>query len=109
HCCGSVHEVLPLMIDCGIDIFNVVQTSAKNMQLEILHRLYSKDICFCGALDSQSLLISKKPGDIINEVKKIKELWTNNGGMILGPSHNMVPDTPIANILAIYDAIGINR
>ncbi|MCL4378908.1 MAG: hypothetical protein M1409_11155, partial [Actinobacteria bacterium] len=44
HCCGSVHEVLPLMIDCGIDIFNVVQTSAKNMQLEILHRLYSKII-----------------------------------------------------------------
>ena len=39
HCCGAVHEVLPLMIDAGIDVFDVVQTSARDMALEKLHRL----------------------------------------------------------------------
>ncbi|GAJ22721.1 unnamed protein product, partial [marine sediment metagenome] len=32
HCCGSVHDVLPLMIDAGIDVFDVVQTSARDME-----------------------------------------------------------------------------
>lgn len=105
HCCGSVHSILPHMIDAGIDIFDVVQTSAKDMEIENVYRLYGKDVCIHGGIDVQDLLIKGTTEDVKNEVKKIKELWGNGGGIILAPSHEILPDTPINNVLALYEEI----
>jgi len=105
HCCGNVNEVLPMMIDAGIDMLNVVQTSAKDMQLERVYKSYGRDICFDGGIDVQALLVSKKPKDIKEEVKKAFNLWGKNGGIILGPSHEIVPGTPVENIFALFNSI----
>ena len=105
HCCGNVNAILPYMIEAGIDIFDVVQTSAKDMEIENIYKLYEKDICLHGGIDVQKLLVSGKPIDVENEVKKIIELWGDNGGIILAPSHEAVPDTPIENIIAIYKTV----
>jgi hypothetical protein len=102
HCCGNVNEVLPLMIDAGIDMFDVVQTSAKDMEIEKFYKRFGKDVCINGAIDVQKLLVNKKPKDIKEEVKKIKDLWGLGGGAIIGPSHEILPETPIENVLAIY-------
>ena len=103
HVCGSVHQVLPQMIDAGIDVFDVVQTSAKDMNIENIYKLYGKSVCLHGALDIQKLLVEKSKKEIKEEVKKIKDLWGQRGGIILAPSHETLPDTPIENILAIYE------
>ena len=105
HCCGSIHGILPQMIDAGIDIFDVVQTSAKDMEIENVYRLYGKDVCMHGGIDVQDLLIKGTTEDVKKEVKKIKELWGNGGGLILAPSHEILPDTPINNVLALYEEI----
>ena len=105
HCCGSVNEVLPYMIDAGIDVFDVAQTSAKDMDLSNLHKSYGKKICIHGAIDAQKLLVNMKPSDIKEEVKRAKDLWEKRGGLILAPSHLVTPDTPIENVLALYEAI----
>lgn len=106
HCCGNVNDILPLMIDAGIDVFDVVQTSAKDMEIENVYKRYGRDICLHGGIDVQKLLPFGKPKDIKNEVKKIMNLWGRNGGIILGPSHEALPETPVENILAIYEEIG---
>jgi hypothetical protein len=106
HCCGNVNEVLPMMIDAGIDIFDVVQTSARDMNLENVYNLYGRKVCLHGGVDVQKLLIHKGPKDIKEEVKKIVDLWGTRGGIIVSPSHEIEPETPVENILAIYDAIG---
>jgi uroporphyrinogen decarboxylase len=105
HCCGSVHEVLPLMIDAGIDVFDVVQTSARDMEIEKVRRLYGDKVCLHGAVDVQKDLVEKTPEGVRDVVRKIKDLWGNEGGMILAPSHETLPDAPIANMLAIYEAL----
>ena len=105
HCCGSVHNVLPSMIEAGIDVFDVVQTSAKDMELEKVYKLYGKDVCLHGGIDAQDLLVNKKPKEVREEVKKVINLWGNKGGVILAPSHEVPPDIPIENILAIYEGI----
>ena len=105
HCCGSVNEVLPYMVDAGIDVFDVAQTSAKDMDLNNLHKLYGKKICIHGAIDAQKLLVNMKPSDIKEEVKRAIGLWGERGGLILAPSHLVTPDTPIENVLALYEAI----
>jgi uroporphyrinogen decarboxylase len=104
HCCGSVHEVLPLMIDAGIDVFDVVQTSARGMEIENVHRLYGGDVCLHGAVDVQKDLVEKTPGGVRDVVRRIKDLWGDRGGMILAPSHETLPDAPLENVLAIYEA-----
>ena len=105
HCCGNVNDVLPLMIDAGIDVFDVVQTSAKDMSIEKIYKQYGKDVCLHGAVDVQKLLISGKPKDIEDEIKKIIDLWGDEGGIIIAPSHEALPETPIENILTIYKTV----
>jgi uroporphyrinogen decarboxylase len=105
HCCGSVHDVLPLMIDAGIDVFDVVQTSAQDMDIENVFQMYGNDVCLHGGLDVQKLLVEKTWREVKEEVKKIKDLWGTRGGMILAPSHETLPDAPIENVLAIYKEI----
>jgi hypothetical protein len=107
HCCGSVHDALPAMIDAGIDIFDVAQTSARDMVPETLHSRYGGRVCLHGAVDGQNLLVSGTPADVRAEVRKIRRLWGDDGGIILGPSHEATPDTPIENVLAIYDDDGL--
>jgi uroporphyrinogen decarboxylase len=102
-----VHDALPAMIDAGIDVFDVAQTSARDMALETLHSRYGGRVCLHGAVDAQKLLVSGTPADIRAEVKKIRRLWSDGGGIIIGPSHEMTPDTPIENALAIYTGDGL--
>lgn len=102
HVCGSCIDIIPDLIEMGVDILDPVQVSAKNMDLKNLKNKFGKDICFHGGLDSQKFLPFVKPEDIKNEVKKIKEMFMGEGGIILGPSHYLTPDIPIKNILAIY-------
>lgn len=105
HCCGSVNDILPHMIEAGIDVFDVVQTSAKDMELEKIYSRYGGNVCLHGGIDVQKLLVSGTPKQVREEVKKVVDLWKNEGGIILGPSHEALPETPIENIIAIYDQI----
>ncbi len=105
HVCGSVHQFLPAMIDAGIDVFDVVQTSAKNMDIENLFQLYGRSVCFHGGLDIQKLLVEATAQKVREEVRRIKDLWGNRGGMILAPTHLTLPDTPIQNLISMYEEI----
>jgi uroporphyrinogen decarboxylase len=102
HVCGNCSEIVPDLIDMGVDILDPVQTSARNMGLDALKRNFGKDICFHGGLDAQHLIPLSTPDQIQKEVKRIKRLFGNDGGIILGPSHYITADTPIENVLAIY-------
>jgi len=46
HSCGSVYDVIPDLIEVGIDILNPVQTSARGMGLERLKQQFGKALCF---------------------------------------------------------------
>ncbi|MCL4386259.1 MAG: hypothetical protein M1326_08105 [Cyanobacteria bacterium] len=102
HICGSCIDVIPDLIEMGADILDPVQTSAKNMEISHLKELFGKNICFHGGIDVQKFLPFTTPDKIREEVIRIKEIFKNQGGIILGPSHYITEDIPIENILAIY-------
>lgn len=102
HICGNCSEVIPDLIEMGVDILDPVQVSAKNMELEKLKKQFGKHICFHGGLDAQKLIPLSTPEEIKKEVLKIKKLFRDSGGIILGPSHYITADTPIENVLSIY-------
>lgn len=105
HSCGSVFELIPELINLGVDILDVIQTSAKDMDIRKLHKEFGRDICFCGSMDVQQVLLNLTPKKIEDEVKLRIELYAD-GGLILGPSHAIQPYTPIENIIAMYKAAG---
>lgn len=105
HCCGNVNDILPWMIDVGIDVFDVVQTSAKDMNIENVYKLYGNKVCLHGAIDIQKILSRGTVKQVREEVKKVINLWNCKGGIILAPSHEIVPDAPIENIISLYKEV----
>ena len=102
HICGSCIEIIPDLIEMGVDILDPVQVSAKNMDLENLKKKFGRDICFHGGIDAQKFLPFAKPSEITSEIARLKKLFDGDGGIILGPSHYLTHDIPIENIIAMY-------
>jgi len=103
HVCGNANEIIPDLINIGTDILDPVQTSAKDMSLDKLKKSFGKNICFHGGIDVQKMLVFASPEEIINYVRWVTgSLYKGEGGIILGPSHDITVDTPVENILAVY-------
>ena len=103
HCCGSFHPIIPTLIDLGVDILDPVQTSAREMDLPTLKRRYGTNVCWHGGIDVQRLLPHGTPADVRAAVREAESLFADHGNLILGPSHEITPDTPLDNVLAIYE------
>ncbi len=105
HSCGAIQELLGDFIDIGVDIINPVQVSARGMNPVILKRRYGKRLSFWGGIDTQHILPQGSPREVAVEVQRIVDILGKDGGYVLNPVHNIQPDVPPENIVALYDAI----
>ncbi|MGQ9731149.1 MAG: uroporphyrinogen decarboxylase family protein [Candidatus Zipacnadales bacterium] len=104
HTCGSVVDLIPDFIDCDLDILQSLQPSARGMNLADLKREFGRDLCFHGSVDIQHTLPRGSKEDIRAEVKQRMEAGKPGGGFIICTAHNIQPDVPISNILALFEA-----
>lgn len=105
HCCGSIYELIPDIIDSGFDILNPVQTTARNMEPERLKKEFGKDIIFWGGgCDTRRILPYGTISEIREDVKKNIAILGEEGGMIFAQQHNIMSDVPPENIIAMFDA-----
>jgi uroporphyrinogen decarboxylase len=102
HSCGAVREAIPRLIECGVDILNPLQPAARGMEPVGLKRDFGDDIAFHGGIDIQFLLPLKGPDVVAAETARIAQVLGSHGGYVLAPSHNIQPDSPTENILAMY-------
>ena len=101
HSCGSIYDFIPDLIEIGVEILNPVQPLAKNMEPQRLKKEFGRDITFFGGLDTQQLLY--KPVQKVKDgVKELIDIYAPGGGYIFGTSHNIEPDTPTENIVAMF-------
>jgi uroporphyrinogen decarboxylase len=105
HSCGSVRAFIPILIDIGLDILDVVHVDSVDMDITDLHRDFNKKLVFCGSISVQSLLPYGTPEDIKKEVEKRKKLFSE-GGIIIGPTNIMQVDMTAENFAAMCEAIG---
>ena len=106
HCCGSVVGFMDDYIDMGCDILNPVQLSAKDMDAQMLNARWGEKMVFWGGgTDSQKTLSFGKPEDVYEEVLHRLTILSKNGGYVFNPVHNIVSDTKVDNILAMFDAV----
>ncbi len=104
HSCGSIHALIPDLIECGVDILNPIQPGAKMMEPERLKKDFGKDLRFHGGFDTQGVLPFGTEEDIIQEVRRVMEAMKPGGGYIFSAAHNIQRDVPAVNVLTMYQA-----
>ncbi len=106
HTCGSVRELLPDLIEAGLDIYNPVQFSAANMDLKELKKDFGKELVFWGGgVNTQSTLKIGRPEQVSDEVKKIMDIMAPGGGFVFATVHNIQEDVPPENFWAMWDTL----
>jgi uroporphyrinogen decarboxylase len=105
HSCGSIVDLLPDLIEIGVEIINPVQTSARGMDPERLKREFGRDLTFWGGgCDTQHLLPSGTEREIDEQVRRRMEIFGPGGGFVFTQVHNILPNVPPQNIVAMVEA-----
>lgn len=106
HSCGSIYQYLPDLIDEGIDIINPVQTNCRDMDPQLLKTEFGKDMVFWGGgMDPREILNKGTPEEVRREALRRLEIFAPNGGFVFANIHNILPDVPPENILAMFSAV----
>lgn len=106
HSCGAVAEFIPLFVESGFDIVNPVQCSAAGMDPAGLKSEFGDAIVFWGGgVDTQKTLPFGTPEGVRAEVLRRCEVFAPDGGFVFDAIHNVQAKTPVANIVAMIDAV----
>lgn len=104
HCDGAIRDLLPDLVDAGVEVINPVQVSAAGMDAAALKRELGQDLSFWGGIDTQWVLPRGTPADVRADVRqRIGELGAG-GGYILASVHNIQPEVPAENVRAMFEA-----
>lgn len=102
HTCGSVAAILDDLIEIGVDVLNPVQVSAAGMDPATLKRRSAGRLAFWGGVDTQRVLPHGTVAQVKAEVERMIDILGAGGGYVLGAVHNIQPDVPLENILAMF-------
>ena len=106
HSCGSIRPFIPDLIEAGFDIINPVQTNAQGMDPVELKEEFGREITFWGGgVDTSQVLPSGTPEEVRADVLKRCDILSRHGGFIFAPIHNILPEVPPENILAMVQAV----
>jgi len=106
HSCGSISKFIPDLIEVGIEIINPVQTNAKDMEPEKLKKEFGNDVTFWGGgADTRVVLNRGTPEEVKSHVLERLKIFSKGGGFVFNTVHNILPDVPPENILAMFEAI----
>jgi uroporphyrinogen decarboxylase len=106
HSCGAIREIIPDLIDAGLDILNPVQFTATGMDLKTLKKDFGDTLTFWGGgVDTQSTLNKGNPQQVKDEVKQIIDILGPGGGFVFAPVHNVQDDVSAENFWAMWDTL----
>lgn len=106
HCCGGFAPLIPAMIEVGLDGLQALQPSARDMEPAKLKAEFGKKITLNGCIDTQFVLIEGTPELARDRTREVLDIMKPGGGYVASPSHDyLLPETPIDNVLAMYEAV----
>jgi uroporphyrinogen decarboxylase len=106
HCCGGVRELLPDLIDAGLQAINPVQTSCAGMEPAGLKRDFGADLVFWGGgCDTQAVLPQGSPQEVRRHVRERVRTLSPGGGFVFQQVHNILAFVPPENVVAMFEAV----
>lgn len=104
HSCGAISEIVPWLIDAGVDMIDPIQTTAQGMEPESLADKFGENIVFHGGADTQQVLRNGSFEEITEHVHFLIRTLGKSGGYIFASCNNIGPDIPVENIVCMYEA-----
>jgi len=106
HSCGAIRDLIPDLIDIGVDCLNPVQVSAEGMDTADLKADFGAHLTFWGgAVDPQRVLARGTPDEVRAETRRRIDDLKPGGGFVFASIHNIQADVPVENILAMWEAL----
>jgi len=106
HSDGSIYDLIPDLIEIGVDILNPIQVSCAKMNTHQLKKEFGSDLVFWGAgVDTQGVLAFGSPAEVRDEVKRRIDDLAAGGGFVFATIHNIQPKVPPENIMAMYETL----
>lgn len=103
HSDGAIRPLIGHLIDAGVEVLNPVQVSAEGMDTLELKRLFGDHLSFWGAIDTQEVLPYGNVERVRAEVRRRIRDLARQGGYVLASVHNIQPDVPPENIVAMFE------
>ena len=104
HSCGAIRDLIPDLINTGVQVLDPIQVKAERMIPAELKADFGDRLVFSGGVDEQELLPHGTPKEVKAGVKQLLDDMAQGGGFFVGPTHNFQDDIPTENILALYEA-----
>jgi len=105
HTDGAIYSLLPDLVEIGVQVLNPVEVRAVGMEdTAKLKREFGDALTFWGAIDTHHVLPQGSVAAVRDEVRRRIGDLGPGGGYVVGPVHNIQPDVPPANVVAMYDA-----
>jgi len=106
HCCGGVRELMPHLIEAGLDAINPVQISCSGMNAAELKAEFGSELTFWGGgCDTRDVLPNGTPQQVAEHVRKQVETLSPGGGFVFQQVHNILANVPPENIAAMFNAV----
>jgi uroporphyrinogen decarboxylase len=106
HSCGNVRPLLPDFIEIGVEILNPVHVRATGMEPVALKRDFGDALVFWGGgVDTQGVLPNGTAQEVRDDVRRNVEALAPGGGFVFSTVHNIQPDVPPQNIVAMWEAL----
>jgi len=107
HTCGCVNEIVPDIIEAGVDCLEPLEVKA-GMDVVALKREYGKDLAFMGGIDVRAMA-DPDPNVIEEEMRTKIPVAKENGGYIYHSDHS-VPDNvsfqQYEHVMALVEELG---
>ncbi len=99
HSDGNIWEIIPDLIDLGVDVLNCQETL---LGPERLAQHFKGQLCFQTSFDTQGVLALGTPDEVrLHVLEVVKHLNNPQGGLIF--SAEITPFIPLENIRALYN------
>ena len=103
HSDGDVTAVFEDLIEIGLDIYTPFQPEI--MDVHQIKRKYGDRLCFHGGIGVQSLLPFGTPQEVRQETQRMIQEIGAGGGYFLAPSHSVLADVPVENVMALIETV----
>ena len=102
HSCGHVTELIPNLIEAGVDVLNPVQPEC--MDFREIHDRFGDRLSFHGTIGTQTVMPFGTPEQVRKTVFEHLKIAGRQGGLYVCPTHLLEPEVPVENIVAYVQA-----
>jgi len=101
---GAIARLVPWIVGKGCEVLNPLQWHLPGWDLPKLKAEFGAKLCFHGGIDNQLVLPFQGVDEVMAEVRAcVDALYSDNTGYILAPCHNIQANTPVENVVAMYE------